>query len=98
MPGSVTAAFTESEDFEAALRADGCVNLLVTGRGQFRARLTRVALHFLRLTATKEHLSRIAFLVVPSDMVLLVFSMDDAALPTCGGVAARSGEIITLGP
>ena len=40
MPGSVTSAFSEREDFEAALRAEGCLGLLITGRGQFRAQLT----------------------------------------------------------
>jgi hypothetical protein len=40
MPGSVTAAFSEPKDFEAAFRADGCLSLLITCRGQFRARLS----------------------------------------------------------
>ncbi|MBV8089676.1 MAG: hypothetical protein JO139_08885 [Alphaproteobacteria bacterium] len=36
-PGSVTSVFGEPEDFEAALRPDGVVNLVLTHRGQFRA-------------------------------------------------------------
>jgi hypothetical protein len=50
MPGSATLVFSEPEDFEAALRAEGCLCLWITGRGQFRARLTRVSLNRLRLS------------------------------------------------
>jgi AraC-like DNA-binding protein len=98
MTGSATSAFSEPEDFEAALRADGCLTLLITGRGQFRARLTQVVLHFLRLSATEEQLSRIAFLSVPADTVLLMFPMDGAPLPACGGIMTRSDEVMTLSP
>jgi hypothetical protein len=44
MQGSVTWVFSEADDFQAALRAEGCLGLLVTGPGEFRARLTQVAL------------------------------------------------------
>jgi hypothetical protein len=54
MSGSITSAFGEPEDFEAALRLEGCVGLLITGRGDFRAQLTQVTLHRLRLLATAE--------------------------------------------
>jgi AraC-like DNA-binding protein len=96
MLGSVTGTFSEPEDFEAALRAEGC--LLITGHGQFRAQLTRVELHSLCVSATDEWRSRIAFLGVPNDAVLLLFAMDDFPLSICGGVAARPTEIVTVGP
>jgi len=51
MPGSATSVYSEAEDFEAALRAQGCLGLLVTGPGQFRPRLTELGLHRLRLSA-----------------------------------------------
>ena len=60
MPGSVTSVFSEPDDFEAALRKEGARGLLVTGRGQFRARLTQITLHRLRLLHGEEQLSRIA--------------------------------------
>ena len=83
MPGSVTSVFSDAKDFEAALRAEGCLGLLVTGPGQFRARLTQVALHRLRLSAAEEHLPRIAFVAVPAEMILV-------SLPR-GGDPRRSG-------
>ena len=54
MPGSVTSVFSEAEDYEVALREEGCCGLLVTGSGEFSARLTQVALHRLRLSAAEE--------------------------------------------
>ena len=98
MPGSVTSVFSEPDDFEAALREEGCLGLLITGRGLFRARLTQIALHRLRLSAAEEHLSRIAFVAVPADMVLMSFPIGGASSPIWGGVGMRAGEIMTLGP
>jgi hypothetical protein len=60
MPGSRASVFGEAEDFQAALSADGVAGLLVTGHGQFRARVTQVELDRLRLTAVHEAQPRIA--------------------------------------
>jgi AraC-like DNA-binding protein len=98
MPDSVTSAFSEPEDFETAYRAEGCLDLLITGRGQFRARLTQVTLKILRLSSGEEQLSRIAFIATPSDMVRITLRMDRAPSLICGGIATREGEILTLGP
>ena len=97
MPGSATLVFSEPEDFEAALRAEGFLGLWTTGRGQFRARLTRVALSRLRLSTVEEHLCRIAFLAVPADMVMMSFPIGTGTGPTYGGIGMRAGEIATLG-
>jgi hypothetical protein len=73
MPDSVTSVFSEPEDFEAALGKEGCLGLLITGRAPFRARLTEIKLHRLRLSGGDEQLSRIAFVAVPQDLVLISF-------------------------
>jgi AraC-like DNA-binding protein len=70
---------------------------LVTGHGQFRARLTQVTLSHLRLSAGDEHLSRIAFVAVPADMLLVSFAIDDRPAPIWSGMGMRVGELITLG-
>jgi AraC-like DNA-binding protein len=98
MPSSVTSVFSEPGDFEAALREDGVLSTLVTGRGQFRARLTQLTLHRLRLLAAEEHLPRIAFVAVPADAVLVLLPISNGASPIWGGIGMRAGEIITLGP
>jgi hypothetical protein len=98
MPGSSTLVFSEPEDFEAALQAEGCLGLWITGRGRFQARLTRVALHRLRLSTAEEQLSRIAFIVVPADMVMMSFPIGSGNGPVYGGIGTRSGEFTTIGP
>jgi AraC-like DNA-binding protein len=98
MPGSRASVFGEAEDFQAALSADGVAGLLVTGRGQFRARITQVALEGLRLAAVEEQLARIAFVVVPAGIVLVAFPIDGGPSPVWGGIEIHPREIITLGP
>jgi len=73
MPDSVTSVFSESEDFETALRKEGCLGMVTTGRGQFRAQLTQVALYRLHLSAGEEQLSRIGFVAAPPDMIMISF-------------------------
>jgi AraC-like DNA-binding protein len=97
MPGSRASVFGQAEDFQAALSADGVVGLLVTGNGQFRARLTQVELDGLRLTAVEETQPRIAFVTVPAGMVLVSFPIDGGPLPVWGGIEIRTGEMITFG-
>jgi hypothetical protein len=97
MPGSVISVFSEAEDFGAALREEGCLGLLVTERGEFRARLTQVALHRLRLGAAEERLPRIAFVAVPAEMILVSLPSGSGPAPIWGGLRMRTGEIMTLG-
>jgi hypothetical protein len=55
----------------------------------FRARLTQVALHSLRLSATDEHLPRIAFVAVPADTILVL-------LPRGRGTRAEQTSVIRI--
>ena len=98
MPGSATSVFSEAEDFEAALRGGGCLGLLVTGLGKFRARLTRIKLHRLRLSATEERLSRILFLAVPPATILVALPGTGDPAPVLGGIRMGPREIMTVGP
>jgi AraC-like DNA-binding protein len=98
MPRSVTSVFSEPADFEAALRQEGGLGLLVTGRGEFRARLTQVALHRLRLSAAEEQLPRIAVVAVPADTILVSLPTGDRPAPIWGGIGMRAAEITTIGP
>jgi AraC-like DNA-binding protein len=98
MPGSVTSAFSEAADFEAALREGGCLGLLVTGPGVFRARLSRIALLRLRLAAAEEHLPRILMLAVPPGTMLVALPGAGEPAPVLGGISMGPREIMTLGP
>jgi len=98
MPGSVTSVFGEPGDFEAALRGDGVLSLLVTAQGQFRARLTQVTLEHLYLSAGDEQLSRVALVAVPADMVLVTLPIGEWPAPIWGGIAMQAGEVLSFGP
>jgi AraC-like DNA-binding protein len=98
MPGSVTSAFSEAADFEAALCEGGCLGLLVTSAGTFRARLTRIALLRLRLSAAEEHLPRILLVAVPPDVMLVALPGTGEPAPVLGGESVGRHEIMTLGP
>jgi len=98
MASSRASVFGEAEDLQAALGADGVAGLLITGRGQFRARLTQVGLNRLQLAAVEEALPRIAFIAVPAGMVLVSFPIDRGPSPVWAGIEIRSDEMITLGP
>jgi AraC-like DNA-binding protein len=98
MPSSVTSVFSEPEDFEAALREEGCLGLVITGRGHFQARLTQIALRRIRLSAGEEQLARVAFIGVPADMVFISLPVGNGSSPIYGGVRMQVGEIMTLGP
>ena len=98
MPGSVTSVFSEADEFGAALLEEGYLGLLATGPGAFRARLTRVALHRIRLSAAEEYLPRIAFVAVPHDLILVSLANRSGPSPIWGGTETRAGDMITLGP
>jgi hypothetical protein len=91
------AVFSEAEDFAAALRSEGVLGVLVTGAGEFRARLTQVALHNLRLSAADEHQPRIALVTVPAGMILVTLARGRAPGPIWGGVQLGTDSILTLG-
>src|SRR5207253_9016954 len=65
MPSTVTSAFSDPDDFDTALRKEGVLSMLVTARGQFRARLTQISLDEICISAVDEHLPRIAFIAAP---------------------------------
>jgi hypothetical protein len=97
VPRTLTSVFSEPDDFLAALSGEGVVRFLVTSHGQFRARLTQIVLHRLRLSAGEEQLPRVALVAVPVDAVLVALPIGGGPLPICGGVRIGAGEIMTLG-
>ena len=98
MPASVTSVFSEPDDFQAALREEGVLSVLITGHGEFRARLTQVTLHRWRLWTSEEHLSRIALVSVPANAILVLLPISSRVASICGGIGMRAGDIMMLGP
>jgi len=98
MPVSIASVFSNPEHFQEALSNYGILNLVIIGRGRFRARLTQVVLNDMRLAAGEEELSRIAFVAVPADTVLVLLPIGDRPAAIWSGMELRGGEMITLGP
>ena len=80
------------------MHAEGVARLVITGRGRLRGRLTKVALDHLRLALVEESLSRIAFITVPTDKVLIAFLLGNRACQVWGGISAQAGDLITVPP
>jgi AraC-like DNA-binding protein len=95
MLGSALTAFFEPEDFEAALRESGGVELVVTSDGKFRARMSRISLTHMRLFACEERMSRVAFMSVSEHMVRVTLPPQPPASLIWDGIGSRPGEIIT---
>jgi AraC-like DNA-binding protein len=97
MLSSITGVFREPDDFQTALQEYGCTNLIATDQGFFRARLTRIALHRMRLLSAEESRARVAFFSISHEAMLVSVPLADNLLPIWGGTAAQVGEIVTLG-
>jgi AraC-like DNA-binding protein len=95
VPRSTLSVFSEPDDFQAALNEGGCVDLTVTGHGEFRAHLSRITLHRMRLAAGQERQSRVAFICLPPRFVRVTLPMEPENSLMCNGIAIRQGEIIT---
>jgi AraC-like DNA-binding protein len=98
MPVSKMSVFSRASDLEEALRIVGDVRLIVTGRGEFHARLTQVELLRLRLWSVHERVSRIGFLRIPPDMLLALFIIGDQPSPIWSGSSLNEGDILVCRP
>src|SRR5271165_93623 len=97
MLGSALSVFNESDDFRAALRESGDVDLVVTGSGRFKARLSSIALQHIHLRSCEEHLPRVAFVSLAPSLVRVTLPAEPNASLILGGIGLRAGEIATHG-
>jgi hypothetical protein len=77
-----TASFTSPDGYQAgicgATSSGASANFIVTGGGDFRARLTWLNLHHLRVLRGSANLPGIAYVSVPPDRVMVVFPTSSA--------------------
>jgi AraC-like DNA-binding protein len=97
MLGSSTSVFSDPDDYARALRSAGFRNLLIIGRGPFSARLTQVTFDQLSVAAAEEHVSRIAFVVVPADLMLILLPPVGEATSLWGGFRLNEHDLLTIG-
>jgi hypothetical protein len=72
MAVSGTATFDNPADYQAAI-GSACIKLTLTGGGDFKARLTWLNLHYLRVVRAREMLPRIAYISLPPDRAIFSF-------------------------
>src|SRR5215471_18052282 len=93
MPGSGTSTFADPDEFQASLR-EARLDVVLTARGAFRARLTSVTLHQLHLLRSEEELPRIAYVSLGSALVFVGFAERADPPMIWDGVELQPGEII----
>jgi AraC-like DNA-binding protein len=89
MADNGTSAFRDPEDYQAGIR-DAKINLVVTGGGYFNARLTWLKLRQLRMARGYETQSRIAYMSLPPQRVVVSF-------PTGGSPSVWAGHELRIG-
>jgi AraC-like DNA-binding protein len=94
MPRSTLSVFSEPDDFQAALKEGGCVDLIVSGYGKFRVRLSRITLHRMRLAAGEERQSRVAFISLPPRFVRVTLPMGPPGSLVSSGIATQPNEVV----
>ncbi|HXL32341.1 MAG TPA: hypothetical protein VN968_24065 [Bradyrhizobium sp.] len=88
-----TATFADPDDYKAGI--DGArVNLIVTGGGDFNARLTWLNLRRLRVLRASENPPRIAFFSLSPAQVFVSFPASTGPPLTYGGVGLQFGDVV----
>jgi AraC-like DNA-binding protein len=93
MTNSGTATFTNPEEYQAGFGGTS-VKLVLTGRGDFKARLTWVKLRHINLLRAHENLARIAFVSLPPTRAFISFALGSNGHPMWNGVKLRSRDIV----
>src|SRR5438128_1121804 len=93
MPGSGTATFIDSDDYQASV-SHLRIDLLVTSPGAFNARLTWATLHHLRLLQSEEDLPRIAYVSLGPALAFVGFATRPDPLMLWGGAEPQTGDLI----
>jgi AraC-like DNA-binding protein len=88
-----TATFADPDDYQAGI--DGArVNLIVTGGGDFGARLTWLNLRRLHVFRAYENLPRIAFISLSPAQVFISFPASPGPPLTYGGLGLQFGDVV----
>jgi hypothetical protein len=93
MAESGTATFANPDDYKARI-GDASVNLIVTGGGDFNARLTWLNLRRLQVLRGCENLPRIAFISLSPAQVFVSFPTSAGPSLTYDGHGLRFGDIV----
>jgi AraC-like DNA-binding protein len=93
MSGTSTGRFADADEYKSSL-SDIFTEFIVTGRGDFDARVQRTDLHYLHLLQAQESLARAAYVTLPPDRVVISFTADPKRPLIWRGVELESDEIM----
>jgi AraC-like DNA-binding protein len=96
MLGCGTATFTDPEDFRMNVPG-ASIDLVLTGRCDFKTRLTWVHVRGLRIVRCEENAPRIAFIALEPGWVFVSFPTRHNPSPIWNGIEMRPGEIVWHG-
>jgi hypothetical protein len=93
MPSSAVRTFTDPDDYAETIRG-GTVELTVTGRGDFNAKLTRINLHRLWMQRFSDNLPRIFDAANASGRAFIAFRTQPGPSLLGGGLEMHPSTII----
>jgi AraC-like DNA-binding protein len=93
MVASGTAVFTNPDDYRAVID-DATLDLVLTGPGDFKARLTWLKLDHLNIFRDRENLPRIAYLSLAPTRTFVSFPLISSPQPVWNGVELQLGDIV----
>jgi len=96
MPSTITSAFSDPADFQAALQKCGVVEFIPKRTDAFQARLTQIRLIRLELLAGGERVPRLAVVTPPAGHVLITFPKKDGGIQIWDEFAVRPGELVAM--
>jgi AraC-like DNA-binding protein len=93
MTASGTAVFTNPDEYGAGF-GDASVNVFLTGRGDFKARLTWLKLRHLHLFRCREDVPSIAYISLAPLRSFVSFPLPSSSPPIWNGVKLQLGDIV----
>jgi AraC-like DNA-binding protein len=88
-----TATFTNPDDYRSGIGGTK-VNLVLTGRGDFKARLAWLKLRHLHVLRSRESMPRITYVSLPPSRAFVSFPLGSGAAATWSGIALRPGDVV----
>src|SRR6266481_5990096 len=72
MPSSVRLTFTDLYEYQSSISSSG-VRVVLTRRGEFQAKLTRIALHRVHVASGSQSVASVAHIAVPTNRNVFFF-------------------------
>jgi len=88
-----TTTFANPDDYQAGI-GDASVNLIITGGGDFKARLTWLNLRRFHVLRGCENLPRIAYISLSPAQVFVSFPTSEDPTLTYGGLGLQFGDVV----